>query len=271
MCFTPPELKEPARAHVASCGAKLLGLTVSVKVRFQLCEAVSRSPAFESVGAERLIKRHEAHGLRECAPDARLFSSRSLEEIRAQLMNLSQTRSIELIKEKRRQLAQERRQMLLHMLALDDMIAASQSRSRSSKRGSTSIDSSVPKGRRSKTLPPTASGVRIRFRGRARPSVFCSQRMRPERTATWKSAISVECFERRPKNGASLSPRSFTSQRSSAARLPTTTSMRASAHRRGIKLLDDIFVVDLMAYSRSGSRSGFLLQYAVRVDESAGS
>ncbi len=47
--------------------------------------------------------------------------------------------------------------------------------------------------------------------------------------------------------------------------------MRASAHRRGIKLLDDIFVVDLMAYSRSGSRSGFLLQYAVRVDESAGS
>ena len=66
--------------------------------------------------------------------------------------------------------------MLLHMLALDDMIAASRSRSRSSKRGSTSIDSSVPKGRRSKTLPPTASGVRIRFRGRARPSVFCSQR-----------------------------------------------------------------------------------------------
>ena len=40
---------------------------------------------------------------------------------------------------------------------------------------------------------------------------------------------------------------------------------------RHIKLLDDIFVVDLMAYSRSGSRSGFLLQYAVRVDESAGS
>ncbi len=123
MCFTPPELKEPARAHVASCGAKLLGLTVSVKVRSQLCEAVSRSPAFESVGAERLIKRYEAHGLRDCAPDARLLRSRSLEEIRAQLTSLSQTRSVELIKEKRRQLAQERRQMLLHMQALDDMIA----------------------------------------------------------------------------------------------------------------------------------------------------